>query len=232
MLINQDLSEVKSGLDFESIPTGVYKAQLTEVREMYLDTPEDGIKHSLSLTWTVMDGDYSEAKVFDRLFLQGYSPKSLVFHKRKLKTIAEAVGHRNPNFVQDTDELIQKPCQIKVGFGKGDFSEKNEIKNYYPMGIKVNGTAKQAVPAVPASSPAKTPPPNGNGQKQAATPPPATAGNSQPPPKSHTPAKADIVPDLAAVKNDDGRRNCFEVPPDGVGPFEGGADAGLGEAPF
>jgi hypothetical protein len=147
-------------------------------------------------------GPYLGAKIFDRLNLEGYSDESQLVSLRKLKAIANAIGHKNPNFVADTDELLQQPCIIRVGMGKGDFADRNEVKGY--MSIKDNApksdTASKATatPTKPAQV-AQRPPVQKTEPKPAnrSTPPPITKKPSAP---------------LETLQNEDGRRTPFERP--------------------
>ena len=53
-----------------------------------------------------------------------------------LKTLATCCGHRNPNYIADTEELHGKRCQIKVKIKTdedGTYEPKNEISGYKPM---------------------------------------------------------------------------------------------------
>lgn len=52
-----------------------------------------------------------------------------------LKTMATCCGHRNPNYIADTEELHGKRCQIKLKIKTdptGEYEPKNEITAFKP----------------------------------------------------------------------------------------------------
>jgi hypothetical protein len=86
-------------------------------------------------------------KVYEYLCLE--HPKSDVVRiaKAKLKELAIAVGHQNPDFIRASEELHNRPFILKVkrvkaeeGFGD-DQGMKNEAIGYVPMGSQRPRTA-------------------------------------------------------------------------------------------
>lgn len=64
---------------------------------------------------------------------------------RILKTMATCCGHKNPNYIADTEELHGKKCQIKVAVDvdkNGDYEPKNVIKGFKPSTQVSASTAK------------------------------------------------------------------------------------------
>lgn len=164
--LNMDLSDAQVGLGFDPVPAGEYLAQI--VGSEVGSSKNDNMM--LILTWLIIEGEHSERMVFDRVMLSG-SEQSVKLGKRRLKTIAVAVGHPNPNRIDDSGELHGLPCFITISVKKGleDYSDFNEIKNYRPL----NGPNHQPAAAAP---PAGGPAPPNRAQavpRQAAAPLPA-----------------------------------------------------------
>jgi hypothetical protein len=195
--IGQNLEGVKALGNLTPIPKGIYMAHVVET-----DLLDEGTeKERISLKWAVLDeGEFYGRLVWDNIMLAG-SDKSVNYGRQKLKLIAETIGHSNPNFIDDSDELLQLPCCIEVGFGKDEYKDKNEIKAYkaldtsFPAEEPAQATppppqaappaAKApARPATPAAPPTRQAPPAGT--KQATPPPPRQA-----PPKSAPPAQTE-----------------------------------------
>ena len=78
-----------------------------------------------------------------------------------LKTIATCCGHRNPNYIADTEELHGKRCQIKVKIKtdeSGTYEPKNEISGYKPMDGKATAVNNNIPPAHIAAAAIAKPP--------------------------------------------------------------------------
>ncbi len=105
--INQDLSDTPSGLGFDPIPAGDYPAHITE--SDIANTKNGDLM--LKLSWTVLEGPHASRILFDNVMLTG-SEKAVAFGKRKLRTMADATGHPNPNHVDYSEELHGRPCLL------------------------------------------------------------------------------------------------------------------------
>ncbi len=187
-LLNMDLHDTPDTLGFDPIPAGDYTAQIVDTEIAHSKAEE----LMLSMSWLIMEGDHAERLVFDRVMLSG-SDKAVAFGKRKVKTIATAVGHPNPNRVEDSEELHGLPCLITVAIREWNGENRNEVKNYKPL------TAPQ--PQVPAAPPAQAqapappatrmPPPPAP-PKTGATPPPPRQGQARPQTPFDPPAGGDV----------------------------------------
>jgi hypothetical protein len=218
MKLAQNLSGVEAGLDFKSLPEGVYKAHITEARGDFQDLPGENVKESVSLLWTILEPEYEGAVVFDRLCLNGYKDTALTMSQRKLKTMAEAMGHPNPNYIEDTDELLQRACYIKVGFGKGEYKDKNQVNNYYSLNASpaLLGVKTTTEPPKPAQAPPTVAPPKAVAPPKKASPPAAPQASTQAPPT----APATTPPPIS------------EDSPPPLSPFEAAIPAPNTEVPF
>ena len=191
--LNMDLNDVPTGMGFDPVPAGDYPAQIVDSE--VTSSKQDNMM--LTLTWLVIEGEYAERMIFDRAMLSG-SEKSVAFGKRRLKTIADAIGHPNPNRIDDSAELHGLPCLITVTVRKGNegYSDSNEVKDYKSL-----STPNPHAPA--AATPANTPPAKNQAPPNTKnTPPPAQAqaasANTPPPnqkaqtPFDPPPAEADV----------------------------------------
>lgn len=166
--LNMDLSDTPSGMGYDPIAAGEYQAQIIET-EISRSQSENLM---LNLTWQIQDGECAGRMVFDRLMLEG-SDKAVAFGKVKLKTMADAVGHPNPNRIEHTEALHGLPCLITVTIKEYNGENRNEVKNY--RSLKEAGPANKAA-APPAAAPPKkgpTPPPPKKQQSSSPFDPPA-----------------------------------------------------------
>jgi hypothetical protein len=191
--LNRDLNGVPAEMGFDPIPKGTYLAHIIESKD---DTSKND-DLVLKITWMILEGEHEGRKVFDQIMLTG-SDKAVAFGNRKLKTIAVASGHPNPNFIEDSEELHGLPCQIVVGVRTWEGAERNEVKDYKPASSKQ--PAAQPSPAAPP------PPPQG--------PPPPAAATSTPPsaPPSAGPTKTAASP---PPPQPGGAKSPFEPPAEG-----------------
>jgi hypothetical protein len=150
MQLNMDLTGVDDHLKPQPIKPGWYQAIITDAGQKMAKSSGNSY---LSLTWTVINGSCKGRLVFDSIMLTGNGAK---FGLTKLKTIAKAIGHRNPNYIHDTSELVQRPCYINVGMRQQEgYDDSNKINNYYNdaeyrariVGRNTPGTPVQTQPA-------------------------------------------------------------------------------------
>lgn len=172
-LLNLDLSDAPTGMGFDPIPAGDYPAQIINTELSH----SQGGDLMLNITWQVMEGEYAERLLFDRVMLSG-SDKAVAFGKRKIKTIADAIGHPNPNRVENSEELHGLPCLIVVVIKPYQGEDRNEVRDY-------KSQAKAAVPVAANSNSAPTtktsaaPPPPRKTQAQTPFDPPAETQEGQ-----------------------------------------------------
>jgi hypothetical protein len=154
----------------------------------------------LSMAWRIMEGKHKDRVIFDNALLSG--PNKDFGHNR-LKNIAFAIGHPNPNYIRDSVELTNRACYIKtrqVPSKDPRYDDETRInkyvteKAYYDMVVKGEGAG--APPAVPMA-PAPVPPPP-SAPPMAPPPPPPMAAQAPamapPPPPRAPPAQAAPVP--------------------------------------
>lgn len=152
-LLNFNAQTVSPESEFSPLPAGVYVAQVVESD---VKQTKNGTGHYLQLTWKVLDGQHAGRLVFDRLNIANANETAQKIGQQQLSQLCHAVGVMQ---LQDSQQLHQRPCRIKIVVRKDDqYGDSNEVKGY-------EAVAGMAAPAVPAF----VPPPVAN-KPVAATP--------------------------------------------------------------
>lgn len=122
--LNMDLSEYDEGFDL--IPP-----KTEEEFEIISGEVKQGQKGRY-INWVVVAcGKYAGKRIWDNMSLT---------HEvglRRLKAMATACGHKNPNYIADTDELVGKRFIGVVGIEidkNGQFEDKNKITAFKAKG--------------------------------------------------------------------------------------------------
>ena len=94
----------------EPVQAGWYRAVLLED-----EAQPKSWGTGLSQQFQIIDGPFSERRVFDYLCIRhSTSEKAEEIARAKLKALAIAVGAKNPNDVSNTDILKRKPIMMEV----------------------------------------------------------------------------------------------------------------------
>jgi len=137
---------------FELLPVDDYLAVISE--SAMADNKKTQGKH-LSLTWTVIEGDYKDRKVFSNLNLVNENAQTVEIAQRELSAICRATGVLHP---KDSSELHDKPVVISVGIRKGSngYEDSNVIRKFSRVDGKELGDVTDATaPVKGAGAPAK-----------------------------------------------------------------------------
>lgn len=105
--LNLNLSSVelqKEGNGFTLLEEGQYLASLVSAEVK--DTKAGGAR--LALVFEVLDGNFAGATFGDNLNIVNSSAKAQQIGLERLKTIATFIGVKNPNKIDDTDDLLNK----------------------------------------------------------------------------------------------------------------------------
>lgn len=150
---------MKLGLKLESVsvmsqrvvvPTGNYSVKVAsaEVKETKAKTG-----HYLQVGFRITEGEYEGSVLTDRLNINNKNEDAVRIGLSALKTILTVGGHKNPNFIGDTDEMIGLELGIYVeenphSFTGDDGNEiettQNEIKSYFELkGDTVNQSSPE-----------------------------------------------------------------------------------------
>lgn len=147
-------STVQPQDSFSPIPAGDYIAQVTDST---LKPTKAGTGMILNLTWTILDGQFVNRKVFDRINVQNQNPEAEKIGQRQLSSICHATGVMQLN---DTNQLHGRPCKITVKIRKDDnYGDSNEVKAYAAAAGSMPAAPAAATPwAQPAAAPAPAAP--------------------------------------------------------------------------
>jgi len=120
-----DANQVEPNTGFDVIPAGDYDAVIVS-SEMKLTKKGDG--KYLSLELQILNGQYQNRKLFDKLNLKNANQQAVDISKATLSAICRAVGVLTP---KDSSELHNKPLRVKVKVRKSEeYGEQNQITAY------------------------------------------------------------------------------------------------------
>ncbi len=115
--------------DFGTIPPGDYEACIVNSE---MKATKDGNGSYLNLEVQIINGQFQNRRIFDKLNLQNRNEQAVTIAKGTLSAICRAVNVLTPN---DSSELHNKPMRISVGSRKNDYRNgetENYIKSYKP----------------------------------------------------------------------------------------------------
>jgi hypothetical protein len=138
-------SEVNPSTTFDPIPAGKYIAAITNSE---MKPTKNGNGSYLQLEFTVLDGQYKDRKVWDRLCLTHHNAETVKIARANLSAVCRAVGVMQP---RDSLELHNIPLQITVKCKKRDDTGDivNEVRGY---------AKKEAAAGQPQQNQGSTPP--------------------------------------------------------------------------
>lgn len=114
---------------YAPIKPGLYAAVITETE---MRETQAGTGRYLMLTLQIIDGEFKNRRLWDRLNLVNPNETAVEIAKRNLASICRAVGVLTP---RDSSELHDKPLQIRVTQRKrqdnGEIA--NDVKAYTAM---------------------------------------------------------------------------------------------------
>ncbi len=135
-------NEVEPNTPFEPLPAGKYLAAIT-ASEMKPTKSGDG--NYLQLEFTILDGEYKDRRVWDRLCIHHPNAQTVKIARGNLSALCRAVGVMQP---RDSADLHNLPLTLTVKVRKrqdtGDLT--NEIKGYEPKDA-AGGQPQQAKPS-------------------------------------------------------------------------------------
>lgn len=152
--LNQNLSGYNSyESDYELLPPGEYPVRITDGE---LKTPKAGGNQYLNLRYDVTDGPKKGRVLFDMLSLWSNNATAREIACRKLKSIGLAIRLPNPDYIGDTDELLNGEMIVRIGIKKdetGQYADRNEVKGYKPIAGVAVGGAPMAQPSMAGTTP-------------------------------------------------------------------------------
>ena len=103
-----DASSVPPSEEIGALPNGTYTVAVTDSE---MRPPKSGDGEMLVLTYTVLEGEHRNRKVWDYLCLQHSDPDTVKYARSNLSAICHAVGVLRPD---DSSDLHGIPFQIRV----------------------------------------------------------------------------------------------------------------------
>ena len=142
-ILNFDASQVDPSVPYETLPPGKY---LVEITDTEMKPTKTGTGEMLQIEFTVIDGEFKNRKVWDRLCLKHSNPEAVKIANANLSAICHAVGVMRPG---ESIELHHIPLVISVKCKADDGGEiHNEVKSYAkPESQLKQTTTKSAAPA-------------------------------------------------------------------------------------
>ena len=155
MNLNQNLAQTEEYGTYKALPPGDYAVRVIDdpVRETRAG------ESRLTFTYEVIDGPYAGRQIFDGFSLWSSNPKAVSVAQSRLKSLAIACRHRNPNYIADSSELLGKELIVRTAIREYNGSEYEDVKKYIPMEGPAQAPAQSAPAAAPRRSAATPPPP-------------------------------------------------------------------------
>lgn len=153
--INFDATTVAPNASFDPLPAGWYNANITGSE---MKPTKDGSGAYIQLELTVLDGQFANRKVFDRLNVQNSSQVAQEIAYATLSSICHATGVIQ---VQDTSQLHGIPIEVKLSVqaASGDYEASNKVKGYRASSQGAGGMSQAPQMAAPAQQPPVQQPP-------------------------------------------------------------------------
>lgn len=151
-----DATTVEPAAPMEAVPAGQY---LAAVQDSTVNPTKAGTGQILTLTWKILDGQFANRLIFDRINVVNANPMAEQIGQRKLSSLCHAVGVLQ---MQDTSQLHGIPCSIRVTIRKdesGKYDDSNEVNSYATPQGQAPQAAPQAFHAAPAPQASPMQPP-------------------------------------------------------------------------
>jgi hypothetical protein len=148
--LNFDATQVAPQQSFSPVPAGVYTAQVidSELKDL-----KSGKGEGLSLTFSILDGEFVGRKIFINLNIKHESAQAQQIGQSQLSALCHATGVVK---VQDSSQLHFKPIRIRVKVRTQEgYDPRNEVSGFETM----TGTAPVASATAQAPASGTAPPP-------------------------------------------------------------------------
>jgi len=118
-------AEVEPSSGFEPLPAGEYRVCIVESE---IKPTKAGTGQLINLTLQVLDGQFQNRKIFERINWVNPNPQAQQIGRGTLSAICRAVGILTP---ADTAQLHNRPmrAKVKVVHDK-EYGDKNEVTSY------------------------------------------------------------------------------------------------------
>jgi hypothetical protein len=190
----------------EPVPAGRYEI---EVRTAEVATSRNSGNDMIKLVLSISSGPYMDKWIYDQMMLTG-TLDSITAGKRRMKELLTSIGHPNPDYLDDTDELVGGKCWAQVAIDEQPgYAPKNVVKYYASAPasqVSMGAMAKKpaaAQQAPPQHVPPQAPPGAYKRPQAAAQAPPQQAPPTRTPPPSRQspPPETPETPQSLAEEN-------------------------------
>jgi hypothetical protein len=123
-LLNFKVSEAEPMAPMGPVPAGEY---LVCVSDSDMKPTKSGSGQYLQLTFSILQGEHKNRKVYARLNLVNDNVTAVKIAKSELAAICQAVGVAE---IKDSAQLHNKPLVVKVEVREYNGKESNEIRGY------------------------------------------------------------------------------------------------------
>lgn len=175
--INFDATTVAPNASFDPLPAGWYNANITSSE---MKPTKDGSGAYIQLELTILDGQYANRKVFDRLNVQNNSKVAQEIAYATLSSICHATGVIQ---VQDTSQLHGIPMEVKLSVrpASDGYEAANDVKGYRASSQGAGGMSQAPQMGAPAQQPPAQQPPAQNWNAPQQSQPQQSAPQQTPP---------------------------------------------------
>jgi hypothetical protein len=128
---------------FVLIPRDRYTAEIVSAKA---GATKNGKGYSVSLNWSITEGDYENRTVFQNILIQHESAEAQKYGRQKFKDVLNALGIKET--VTDLSVMLHKPCLIGVNIRQdksGQYPDRNEIGRVMPILVSHNGPTRDAL---------------------------------------------------------------------------------------
>jgi len=147
---NFNANDIPEQDSFEPIPAGWYTAMITDAEEK---PTKSGNGSYLQLRLDVIQGEFENRVIFERLNLDNPNETAVQIAQRTLASICRAVGIMQP---KSSEDLKDTPIMVKVGIqpASGQYEASNSVKGYAPVDGAQNTAPAQSKPSSQKAAPA------------------------------------------------------------------------------
>lgn len=143
---------------FEPIPAGTYVLQVIESK---IEDTKSGTGQMLTLTLEIVDGEYANRRIWDRLNIRNQNPDAQRIAQQSLRSLCMALGITE---LTDSEELHFKPFEAKITIQQdksGQYGPQNRVRYVAGDGNSApppqKALARPAAPARPQIKPQAAP---------------------------------------------------------------------------
>ncbi len=147
-LLNFDASQVDPSSGFDTLPPGKY---LVEITDSEMKPTKAGNGEMLQLELTVIEGEFKNRKIWDRLCLRHPNADTVKIANANLSAICHAVDVLRPG---DSVELHHIPLVVSVKCKTDDSTGEiyNEVKSYAKHESQFRQAAYSSVTSAPSNN--------------------------------------------------------------------------------